>query len=109
MQDVTPGIITYTKPSAQPETSSQQQASYKPSDLHEGNLKLRAGDKVEFSLASAENQQEDEGRATDITLVARAASVAANDGLQHGCIVAVKEGFGFIRYVLNATCSHAAC
>lgn len=66
------------------------------------------GDKVEFTLASADNQQEDEGRATDITLVTRAASVAANDGLQHGCIVAVKEGFGFIRCVYSATCSSAA-
>ena len=41
--------------------------------------------------------QNGEDQASDIMLVARAASVAANDGPQHGCIVAVNGSFGFIR------------
>ena len=97
MQDVTPGVVTYTKPSAGPDTPAEQQASYKPGNLHEPNLKLRVGDKVEFSLTSVKADQKGEDQASDIMLVARAASVAANDGPQHGCIVAVNGSFGFIR------------
>lgn len=97
MQDITPGKILFSKPSVTGENAPEQHAEYKPADLREPNLKLRTGDKVEFSFAVGDGIAEDETQARDITLVARAASAAASGGRQLGCIVAAKEGFGFIR------------
>lgn len=94
---MTPGVIVFTKPSAGLEALPEQQATYKSN-----NLKLRVGDKVEFSFAPGEAGEVNESQATAITLLARAADAAADNGLQHGCIVAVKEGFGFIRSAICA-------
>lgn len=99
MQEVTPGVIVYTKPFLSAEPPSEQQVTYKPS-----NLKLRVGDKVEFSCVSGGEREVEASQATAVVLVARADSIAADDGPQHGCIVAVKEGFGFIRFAI-ATCT----
>lgn len=71
-------------------------ALFKPADLRESSLKLRPGDKVEFSLAQQEPAAEN--LASDVVLVSRAASGAVDGRPQMGCVISVKEGFGFIRW-----------
>lgn len=56
------------------------------------------GDKVEFSLVQQEDASIAGDAATGVVLLHRAASAAAGDGGQlQGCVISVKEGFGFIR------------
>ncbi|KAL3144539.1 hypothetical protein ABBQ32_004270 [Trebouxia sp. C0010 RCD-2024] len=94
-QDITPGRIAFTKPTISPEEANEQVALFKPADLRESSLKLRPGDKVEFSLAQQEPAAEN--LASDVVLVSRAASGAVDGRPQMGCVISVKEGFGFIR------------
>ena len=101
MQDITPGKILFAKPSATEEGAPEQHVAYTPADLRESNIKLRTGDKVEFSFAIDDDGTENQGQARDIALVARSDSAAASGGRQMGCIIAAKEGFGFIRYLLQ--------
>ena len=96
MQDITAGKIAFTKPAIAPDHPSEEVALFKPADLREGHLKLRAGDKVEFSLAQQDST--DDKLATDVVLVSRALTKGASGGQLKGCVISVKEGFGFIRY-----------
>lgn len=97
VQDVTPGKIAFTKPTPSPEEAQEQVALFKPADLRESSLKLRPGDKVEFSIVQQETVPED--LATDVTLVSRASANGGVDGKPlMGCVISVKEGFGFIRW-----------
>lgn len=96
VQDVTPGKIAFTRPTSAPEEAQEQVALFKPADLRESSLKLRPGDKVEFSIVQQETVPED--LATDVTLVSRASAIGGADGKPlMGCVISVKEGFGFIR------------
>lgn len=96
VQDVTPGKIAFTKPTSAPEEAQEQVARFKPADLRESSLKLRPGDKVEFSIVQQETVPED--LATDVTLISRASASGGADGKPlMGCVISVKEGFGFIR------------
>lgn len=96
VQDVTPGKIAFTKPTSAPEEAQEQVALFKPADLRESSLKLRPGDKVEFSIVQQETVPED--LATDVILVSRASASGGADGKPlMGCIISVKAGFGFIR------------
>lgn len=100
LQDITPGKIAFTKPALSSEQTSEHTAVYKPADLQNKAIRLRVGDKVEFSLAQ-QQQTDDPGlqdAATGITLVSRAAIAAGEQDRQlKGCVISVKEGFGFIR------------
>ena len=99
LQDVTPGKIAFTKPTVAPEEVKEQVVLFKPADLRESSLKLRPGDKVEFSIIQQDTVTED--LATDVTLVSRASAGGGADGKPlMGCVISVKEGFGFIRCVL---------
>ncbi|KAL3155007.1 hypothetical protein ABBQ38_011531 [Trebouxia sp. C0009 RCD-2024] len=95
-QDITPGKIAFTKPTTSPEGATEQVALFKPADLREVSLKLRPGDKVEFSLAQQDPAAAGD-LASDVVLVSRAASAAADGRPLMGCVISVKEGFGFIR------------
>ena len=93
---MTPGKIAFTKPTAVPEEAKEQVALFKPADLRESSLKLRPGDKVEFSIVQQDTVTED--LATDVTLVSRASAGGGPGGKPlMGCVISVKEGFGFIR------------
>lgn len=97
LQDITPGKIAFTKPTTSPEGATEQVALFKPADLREVSLKLRPGDKVEFSLAQQDPAAAGD-LASDVVLVSRAASAAADGRPLMGCVISVKEGFGFIRW-----------
>lgn len=97
LQDVTPGKIIYTKPNKTPDEAVEQVATFKPADLQEKASKLCVGDKVEFSLVEQAEPATSEQQATEVVLVSRAASTAADGGQLQGCVISVKEGFGFIR------------
>lgn len=97
LQDITPGKITFTKPALSPDEAVEQTATYKPADLQEKALKLRCGDKVEFSLVQQQNAAASGDLATEVMLVSRAANAAGEGGQLQGCVISVKEGFGFIR------------
>jgi len=98
-QDITPGKIAFTKPTlAAEEEAKEQVALFKPADLRESSLRLRPGDKVEFSLAQQDPAAGD--LAKDVVLVSRATSGAADGRPLMGCVISVKEGFGFIRWVV---------
>ena len=99
MQDVTPGKIAFTKPTTIQEEAKEQMARFRPADLRESSSKLRTGDKVEFTLVQQETAAEE--LATDVVVMARASGGAADGGQLKGCVISVKEGFGFIRC---ATC-----
>ena len=75
-------------------------ATFKPADLQEKALKLRIGDKVEFSLVHYPNNSTPEDMATEVVLVSRAASGGGDRGQLQGCVISIKEGFGFIRWHL---------
>ena len=74
--------------------------TFKPADLQEKALKLCIGDKVEFSLVQQPDNSTPEDMATEVVLVSRAASGAGDGGQLQGCVISVKEGFGFIRWHL---------
>ena len=95
MQDVTPGKITYIKPTSSQDEAKEQLALYKPADLRESSVRLRAGDKVEFSLVQQDSLNEE--LATDVVLLPRVASAEQDGGQLKGCVISLKEGFGFIR------------
>ena len=96
LQEVTPGKIAFTKPTVAPQEAMEQVALFKPADLRESSLKLRPGDKVEFSIVQQDTVTED--LAADVTLVSRASAGGGPDGKPlMGCVISVKEGFGFIR------------
>ena len=93
---MTPGKIAFIKPTVAPEEPKEQVALFKPADLRESFLKLRPGDKVDFSIVQQDTARED--LATDVTLVSRASAGGGPDGKPlMGCVISVKEGFGFIR------------
>jgi len=96
-QDVTPGKITFSKPSVPAGDAVEQMATFKPADLQEKALKLRVGDKVEFSLVQQPDNSTPGDMAIEVVLVSRAASGAGDGGQLQGCVISVKEGFGFIR------------
>lgn len=103
-KDVTPGKIAFTQPALSPDEATEQFATFKPADLQEKAVKLRIGDKVEFSLVQQEDASIAGDAATGVVLLHRAASAAAGDGGQlQGCVISVKEGFGFIRPAARAT------
>ena len=100
---MTPGKIAFTRPTTAPEEAKEQVALFKPADLRESALKLRPGDKVEFSMVQQDTAKED--LATDVTLVSRASVGGGTDGKPlMGCVISVKEGFGFIRCALLHPC-----
>jgi len=98
-QDVTPGKILFSKP-ATTGAAVEQMATFKPADLQEKALKLRIGDKVELSLVQQPDNSSPQDMATEVVLVSRAASGAGDGGQLQGCVISVKEGFGFIRWHL---------
>lgn len=85
-----------------PEEAEEQVALFKPADLRESSLKLRPGDKVEFSIAQQDSAAGDV--ASDVVLVSRATSRTADGKPLMGCVISVKEGFGFIRWVALRPC-----
>ena len=95
MQDVTPGKIAFTKPTSSTDEAKEHLALFKPADLRESSVKLRAGDKVEFSLGQQDSLNEE--LATDVVLLPRVSSMETDGGQLKGCVISVKEGFGFIR------------
>ncbi|KAL0042476.1 hypothetical protein WJX79_001033 [Trebouxia sp. C0005] len=100
-QDVTPGKILFSKPATTGD-AVEQMATFKPADLQEKALKLRIGDKVEFSLVQQPDNSTPGDMATEVVLVSRAASGASDGGQLQGCVISVKEGFGFIRPAARA-------
>ena len=95
----------FTKPSLSSEQASNHVALFKPADLQNKAIRLHAGDKVDFTLVQQQQQQQQEQGstvlqdvATSITLVSRAA--AGEDSQLQGCVISVKDGFGFIRCLL---------
>ena len=97
MQDITPGKIAFTKPALSSQQAADLVALYKPSDLQNKAIKLRIGDKVEFSLVQQESSPDSQGLASSLVLVSRAASAIGEHDQLQGCVISVKEGFGFIR------------
>ena len=86
----------FTKP-AEPGDAIEQGATFQPADVQD-KVKLRAGDTVEFSLVEQGEAATAGCAATEVVLVGRAGSVSTKDGGQLlGCVISVKEGFGFIR------------
>ena len=106
LQDVTPGKIVFTKPAVVPEEAKEQVALFKPADLRESSVKLRPGDKVEFSIVQQDSAAGD--LATDITLLSRASSGGTDGKPLLGCVISVKEGFGFIRCATLHLCCATA-